>query len=249
VRAGGLPWVDGSGEGRCAARPWPCSARGSESAWGHLVSAPAPEAGRRLPCARPRSSPAPHRARLAAALAAHYPRFQLLARDAFAGANAPAAPRRTARTRRAADAALTATPPAAGLEERVGAALETLRAGEGLFRADHVWVRGALAQTSGPTPARPAGRPRSGTPASRSAQAARACARCALGGRARPAQGRAVRLLTAGAPGRRVSRVLLGEPGMTYRYKGLRLFARPWRAPPGEPEVSGPRCANGDRST
>ena len=59
-------------------------------------------------------------------------------------------PVRTLPQRRAADAALTATPPAAGLEERVGAALETLRAGEGLFRADHVWVRGALTQTSAP---------------------------------------------------------------------------------------------------
>ena len=47
-------------------------------------------------------------------------------------------------------------------------------------------------------------------------------------------------MLIAGGLGRRVSRVLLGEPGMTYRYKGLRLFARPWRAPPGEPEVRAP---------
>ena len=33
----------------------------------------------------------------------------------------------------------------------------------------------------------------------------------------------------------RVHRVLLGDPGVTYRYKDLRLFAVPWSAPPGAP--------------
>ncbi|KAJ1495429.1 FTO catalytic domain-containing protein, partial [Baffinella frigidus] len=91
--------------------------------------------------------------RFAGVLVESYPRFRVLSKDCFPE----------------------------GQEGRAGAALEALRSAPGVFRTDHVWVRGGLTQT-------------------------------------------------------RVLRVLLGDPGVTYRYKDLRLFAVPWSSPPGEPE-------------